>query len=348
MAETVHDVTVALDWTPNTNHVGFYVAKALGYYKKAGLSVNFISPHQDDYGSTPASKVAKKSATFALAPSETVLSYHLPPFDAQRRPKLTAIATILQQDLSAIATLKKSGILRPRDLDGRTYASYGARFEGRIVQKLIQADGGRGQFVESTPEKLGIWHTVVTETADATWIFKGWESVEAQLQHIELNEFSLTDYGIPYGYSPVIVSLPETLKTQPGTVKSFLRATSEGFKYAAANIDQASNVFIDIVNKENPSMAKKMDPALVLPSLKFLSKYFLNNSGDWGFMVSDTWKKFVDWLSAEGLLTTLIQSRNPMPGVSSSLEEMRSGNAGDVVQISSLNFQDIFTNDYLE
>jgi hypothetical protein len=92
-------------------------------------------------------------------------------------------------------TLKSSGISRPQQLDGKVYASYAARFEGRIVQKLIQADGGKGDYKESTPEKLGIWNTLVTGEADATWVFKGWEGVEAALKGLELNEFTLGDYG---------------------------------------------------------------------------------------------------------------------------------------------------------
>jgi hypothetical protein len=92
-------------------------------------------------------------------------------------------------------TLKSSGISRPQQLDGKVYASYAARFEGRIVQKLIQADGGKGDYKESTPEKLGIWNTLVTGEADGTWVFKGWEGVEAALMGLELNEFTLGDYG---------------------------------------------------------------------------------------------------------------------------------------------------------
>lgn len=339
-------VTVALDWTPNTNHVGFYVAQALGYYEKSGLSVTLLSPHLDDFATTPASRVTSKAATFALAPSETVISYHLPPVDPLRF-KLTAVATLLQHDLSAIATLKNSGISRPQDLDGRTYASYGARFEGRIVQNLIQSDGGKGQFVEMTPEKLGIWDILVAGKADATWIFKGWEGVEARLARIELHEFSLADYGIPYGYSPVIVCLLDTLKNKSHMVKSFLSATGEGFAYAAANVEHASNILMEIANRENPGMPKMLEPSLVLESLKYLSKHFIDDSGKWGFMDANAWKRFVDWLSAQGLLTMLIQSRKPVPGISASLEDLRSGNAGDVVKPSDLNLQDFFTNAYL-
>ena len=38
-----------------------------------------------------------------------------------------AVAALLQKDTSAIVTLKSSGIDRPSKLDGRSYASYGAR-----------------------------------------------------------------------------------------------------------------------------------------------------------------------------------------------------------------------------
>ena len=60
---------VALDWTPNTNHAGFYVSKAQGLYAAAGLDVSFISPHADGYGATPASRVESGEAMFAVTPS---------------------------------------------------------------------------------------------------------------------------------------------------------------------------------------------------------------------------------------------------------------------------------------
>ena len=41
------------------------------------------------------------------------------------------------------------------------YASYGARFEGRIVKRLIEADGGSGEFTETVLPMLGIWNTLL-------------------------------------------------------------------------------------------------------------------------------------------------------------------------------------------
>jgi hypothetical protein len=64
-----------------------------------------------------------------------------------------------------------------------------------FLQSLIKADGGTGDFREDVPEKLGIWETLLKGEADATWVFRGWEGVEAQLKGVELNEFVLKDFG---------------------------------------------------------------------------------------------------------------------------------------------------------
>lgn len=37
-------VKFALDWTPNTNHTGIYVAKEKGYFEEQGLDVEILLP----------------------------------------------------------------------------------------------------------------------------------------------------------------------------------------------------------------------------------------------------------------------------------------------------------------
>ncbi|CAM6089783.1 unnamed protein product [Calypogeia fissa] len=339
----LEQVVLAMDWTPNTNHVGFYVAQALGYYSEAGISVQLLSPHLDSYETTPASRVASQTATFALAPPETVISYHLPP----ERPKLVAVATLLQEDLSAIVTLKSSGISRPKGLDGKVYASYAARFEGRIVQRLIQADGGKGDYVEEVPEKLGIWNTLVSGNADTTWVFKGWEGVEATMKGLELNEFTLADYGIPYLPAPVLVAHPDTLRDKADVVRKFLKASAKGFAFAAQNPSQAAKLFTEIATKENPALPTPLDAPMVLKSLQFMSPHFLDSKGSWGASSPEKWAKYIDWLSKEGLLSSFIQSRNPEPGVSVSLDELRQGNIGETFTSSKLPVGELISNSYL-
>jgi NitT/TauT family transport system substrate-binding protein len=97
---------------------------------------------------------------------ESVISYHTWPDGA--KPKVVAVAACLQSSTSAVVTLASSGITRPAQLDGKTYASYGARFEGRIVQQMIVNDGGKGDFKESVPPMLGIWNTLLKVCVSAS------------------------------------------------------------------------------------------------------------------------------------------------------------------------------------
>ncbi len=187
----------------------------MGLYAEAGLDVHLRSPHVDEYKATPASLLASNDALLAIHPSETVVSYNTWPADDaqhQNKPKIKAVAALLQHDTSAIVTLKSSGIDRPAKLDGCVYGSYGARYEGRIVQQMIRNDGGKGEYTELVLPMLGLWNTLLENKCDATWVFMGWEGVEAAIKGVELNVFRLGNYGVAYQYAPVLSATPEGLR----------------------------------------------------------------------------------------------------------------------------------------
>ena len=61
-------ITMVLDWTPNTNHTGIYVAQEKGYFKEAGLDVSVIQP--PDNGATDL--VASGGAEFGIDFQDTL------------------------------------------------------------------------------------------------------------------------------------------------------------------------------------------------------------------------------------------------------------------------------------
>lgn len=348
-------IVVALDWSPNTNHTGFYVAKAKGYYEKFGLKVRLLGAHEKDFeGSysgtvasgqdpfpTPSNRVAAGVATFAINSPEGAVGWNCPPFSPER-PKLTVVAALLQQQSSALVTLKSSGLDRPKLLDGKKYASYAARFEGRIIQKMIQNDGGMGNFTEECPPMLGIWGSLLNGSFDATWVFMGWEGVEAKLQGIELNSFLMQDYGVPYGFAPCLLAHPKTLEDKPDIVKQFLTATANGFQYAAANPKESADILVQGAKSEN---GFDIDLKLAHASQEVLSSQYLTSSGAWGVMDPKRWSDYISWLAAEGLLTSYKQSRVPQPGISVSLDSLRAGNAGEPLDPKDLS--EVYTNAFL-
>ncbi|MFC5365324.1 ABC transporter substrate-binding protein [Salinirubrum litoreum] len=290
------DLELALDWTPNTNHTGIFVAEAEGYFADAGLDVAIRSPAEDDYGETPAKRVATGESDLAIAPSESAISYHTHP----EYPDLTAVAAVCQRDTSAIVTLAESGIDRPAKLDGRTYASYDARFEDHIVRQLIRNDGGAGDIEIVTPPKLGIPNTLLDGSADATWVFVPWEGLLAERDGIDLNAFRLDDYGVPYGYTPTLLATPETIDSEADRLQDALSAIGRGYEFAVENPEEAADLLCETA--EGPQLD---DREFVRESQRRIAPAYLTSEGDWGVMAWDRWADFVDWLVEEGILTTL-------------------------------------------
>ena len=288
---------IALDWTPNTNHTGFFVAQELGYYAASGIELHILSPAADQYATTPAKKLELGEVDFAVAPFESVISLNTKP----ARVQAVAIAALLQQDISSIATLATSSIARPRDLDGRTYASYRARYEDAIVRQLVINDGGTGDFTVTYPDKLGIWNTLLTGAADATWIFDNWEGVEAETQGVALRTFALADYGIPYGYSPVVMATAAGIAARRAEYTAFLQATKKGFQFAITNQREAT----DILRKHVPERDARL---IDLEESQAAAAAVYGEASGWGIMAASRVEAFLDWLIAHGLETEAVKN----------------------------------------
>lgn len=295
-------IDLVLDWTPNTNHTGFYLAEQAGYYADQGLDVSIRSPAADDYEQTPAMRVATGEVTLAIGPSESVISYQTHP----DYPSLTAVAAVCQRDQSAIVTLASSGIDRPADLDGARYASYDARFEDHIVAQLIRNDGGEGTIESVTPPKLGIWNTVLEGDADATWVFTPWEGLRAERDGIELNSFGLDAYDVPYGYTPVVLARPETIDEESAQLAAFLEATAQGYREAATAPAAAADAL-----REAADGLDVDDPDFLRESQRRVAEAYCTPEGTWGVMETARWDAFVEWLADESILTTV--DGDPIP-----------------------------------
>lgn len=282
-------IKIALDWTANTNHTGFFVAKAMNFYQDSGLEVAILTPDMDGYTTTPAKKVEGGEVDFALCPFESVISYRTKtkPFNG------VAVAALLREDLSAIACLKDSGIVTPKDLDGKIYASYEARYEDEIVRQMVKNDGGKGNLKITYPKKLGIWNTIQDRTSDATWIFMNWEGIQAKNQNLALNTFQMKDFGIPYGYSPVIFVGNQKAKKRKQAYSNFLKATKKGYLYAKANAEEA-------VTHLSPHIAEGDKNINLLESQKYTAQFY-GDKQTWGTMELEKVVEYLTWLKDKGL-----------------------------------------------
>jgi len=280
---------IALDWTPNINHIGFYVAKEKGFYNDLGIHLEIIDTSVDNYKVTPAKKVELGVVDLALCPTESIMSYRRKsdPFP------LIAIAALLQYDLSAIAVKNETNIMSPKDLDGKTYSSYQARYEDGIVKAMVENAGGQGHLNIIYPEKLGIWENLISGKSDATWVFLNWEGIEAEQKGYDLKYFKLSDYGIPYSYSPVIVANELNVEAHHDTYRNFLEATKQGYLYCQDHQPEAAQ----LLSRHVPQQDKHID---LKKALAYTAPHF-GNKFIWGKMVPKRVTEFLDWLEQKGL-----------------------------------------------
>lgn len=285
----MNELKLALDWTPNINHIGFFVAKELGLYEDEGINLKIIHPGQDNYSTTPAKKVEMGEADLALCPLESLLSYRVKsnPFD------LRAIGCVFQEDVSAIVVKSDSEIKRPKDLDAKAYASYKARYEDHIVKELIKNDGGTGAIEITYPEKLGIWETILSGMYHATWIFENWEGVEALQKGIELRSFKLKEYDVPYSYSPVIAASQLQLGANKTLFKSFMKASKKGFMHCIKSPQESTKILSEHLVPQDKHMN-------IEACLEFSIPYF-GTKENWGVLNQEEVQKFLDWLVEKGI-----------------------------------------------
>ena len=215
-------VRLALDWTPNTNHTGFFVAAAKGWYGDAGVDFQVLP-----YGTTaPEALVAAGQAECGISFQDALT------FAAAAGAPIVSVMAILQHTAQEIAVLGTSTIKRPRDLDGRTYAGFGYPNEEPTLRAVIKADGGKGTFKTVTLDTAA-YDALYAKRADFVIMFTAWEGIEAKERGIDLRTFAFDDYGFPDFYQVVLACDRRWLAAKPELARAFLAATVRGFELAA-------------------------------------------------------------------------------------------------------------------
>ncbi len=286
-------IRIALDWTPNSLHVGLLLARYSGAYRKAGLDVILESPEDDQYLNTPMKKLVTGQIHVAIAPTDSVISYRT----LHKEYPVVAIAAIQQHHNSAIATLANSGIDKPADLDGKVYGSYGARFEDAIVRQMVRHDGGNGMLRIVRPPKLSMWDALLEGEIDATWIFLPWEGALAQASGQKLNFFKPEDYGVPYATSPLMITTERLLERYPKEFRMFMKITRAHYEWTAKNPNEAAQFLAKA--QIHPTLNQV---ETVSRTLGMLAPALVDGQGVWGGISLEQSQAFCNWLENHDLI----------------------------------------------
>jgi ABC-type nitrate/sulfonate/bicarbonate transport system substrate-binding protein len=281
-------VKFALDWTPNTNHTGLYVAEEKGWFKAAGINLDIL-PYSNSSTDT---LINAGSAQFGISFENQAIT------SAAAGVKNVSVMSVLQHDATTIGVLKSNTkINSPKDLDGTTYGEAGPTtvFQKMVVD-AIKADGGTGKF---TTINLGTsaYDALYKGKVDFTGAFKTWEGIQGKLAGTPMKYFDLSKYGLPDQYAVVIEGNQSWMKAHPALAKKFVQVLQRGYTYAADHPKAAAKILID----ENPGVFT--DTKLVYESQALISKDYLKDSnGVVGTQTKAMWQDLANYYVKEGFL----------------------------------------------
>ena len=284
--EAKTSITVCLDWTPNTNHTGLYVALEKGYFADAGLDVKIVQPPEN--GAVQA--CAAGQAQFAVDAQDTLA----PAFTSDTPLGVTAVAALIQHNTSGIMSKKGEGMDRPAGLTGKTYLTWDSPTEKAIMENVVNADGGDWSKVKLIPNTVTEEAQDVNQNPDhAIWVFYAWGGINSQVSGIDTDFFFFKDINPVFDYyTPILIANNDFLKTNPDAAKKFLSAAKQGYEFAVSSPEEAADILI----KGDDTASLAGSEQLVEASQKYLAKEYISDAPKWGYIDAARWDAFYKWL----------------------------------------------------
>lgn len=278
-------MTLALDWTPNTNHTGIYAALKNGWYRDEGINLQLL-PYSNNV--SPDVLVSSGKADVGISSTESIVA------DAASGQPVVSIAAIIQHNTSALVSLASSGLSRPQDFDGKVYGAFGAPYENAVIGAIIKHDGGKGNF-KSVTLSVDAMQALESHRIDFVWVFEGWEVLQAERQGYKLNVMPIVNNGIPDYYTPNIITGPKEIQQKSHLLHRFMAATLKGYNYARTNPQQAAQDLIDLAPK-----GTFPDMGLVFASQQFLSPRYVDSGRTWGMQDASAWQGYPEFMLQNG------------------------------------------------
>ena len=278
------DISLALDWYPNSNHAGIYYGIDNGYFEENDINVNVYTP------SDPASILQ----TVASGRDEFGISYQ-PDLLLARSEGIPVVAvhSIVKTPLNSIMTLGDSGIDNPSKLKNKTIGYPGIPLNIGILSSILEEQDLTIDDVELVDVGFDLVPALLSERVDAIiGAFWSHESILIELEGREVNILKFEEWGIPKYHELVLVTSEEYFKNNEEIVEKFVDAFSRGYEKSIENNDESMEALIAAFPEVNVELETQ--------GIKLLSPLWQESFDSDGM---DSWNKFGDWMKDKGLIS---------------------------------------------
>jgi putative hydroxymethylpyrimidine transport system substrate-binding protein len=279
-------VSVALDWYPNANHAGLYLAQERGYYAEEGLAPEFYTPSDP---TTVLQTVGAGRDDFGISYQTDILLAR-----AAGVPVVSVLA-LVQAPLQGIMVLADSGITRPRDLVGKTVGYPGIPSQESFLATMLEDDGATMADVDLVNIDFNLVPGLISGQVDASLgAFWTHEPILAEQEGYPTSVLKVDDWGVPPYYELVIAASEDTVSERSELVERFLRATRRGYEDAVADPAAA----IAALRAASPALAVAVEEA----GIALLIPVWTAGEAPFGTQTAERWDDYAAWMAERGLI----------------------------------------------
>ena len=289
-------VKLALDWYPNANHTGLYIALEKGYFKDENIAIEIYTPSDP---STVLQTVGAGQDDFGISYQPDLI------LAKSKNIPVKSVLAFVQHPLNIIMTLKESNITRPSDLKGKKIAYPGIPLNENLLDTLLKSDGLVGkEEVELINTGYDLVPPLIGKTVDACLgCYLSHETIMAENEGYPVNVMRMEQWGVPDYYELVLVASDEMVANNKDLVERMTRAISKGYNDAVSNPKEGIDNLVKATNEE-------IDQAIEYPGVELLAPLWVDNEGRFGVQTEEKWAIFSKWLFDTGQITSIPETNS--------------------------------------
>lgn len=284
--KNLKSIDFILDWYPNTNHTGLFVAKEKGYFDEIGINFNILTSPED----STSDLIINNKAPFGIYFQDS-LAAKLP-----KTTNITAVAAIIEHNTAGFLSLKNKNIISKENIKNKRFGSYNDPIEIALINYLTDKNI---TFVPNTDSNSIL--NLSNNLFDLSLSFYGYDKIMADTMNIDTNFIYLKDLSNNLDfYSPIIIANTNYLNNNKEEAIKILQAIKKGYIYAINNPEEAAEILI----KANPELENNRK--FIVESQKYLSSVYATNPDKWGEFDPNRWNNYYKWLNNQKILESEI------------------------------------------
>ena len=284
-------VSLMLDFYPNPDHAGIYVAQERGFFRDAGLDVSIAQPTDP---AAPIKQVAAGQVDIAISYEPEVL------IARDEGLPVVAVASIVDEPLTSMIWLPESGIRGPADLAGRTIATAGIPYQEGYLATILEGAGITTDEVKTANVGYNLLPAVLSGRADAMLGgFRNVEGVDLRLRGRRPTVIPVDRLGVPTYDELVLVANEDTIEEDPEPLRLFLAALERGTDAAVEDPQAATAALL----AASPGLDQTLTAAQTEETVPLLAR----DDGElYGTLDTERWEEFAAWMRDNGLIESLV------------------------------------------